>query len=410
MQRTTLLLCLSFLCGSSWADYSNSEPPIKLKIQEPKANKSGLLLESGWNLGFRLSTSDWVGYLDTKRRFTSGHFEALILADPDDCLDLSDIAPGAEPFDNTCSGPDETYVKFRSDRNDERELVDNMDECRPDQAVTLQDTPLAEVLSGVGFANSNKVYLTGPFGDSAAGVRTGAQTPDCYGYGVDDDLPGLVVMIDIGGARFYDLDFNPIPSPDSGEARRIKNSAGLLSNVGSEFSDKNGVTSIVAHMRVERGVLEPIAVYDVDLDNPNYDAARRVDGGPIEFLNLGYAPNNLSDAFNLVKTTMLDEYIVSVRAVLVAGTAPAVIEDMDGNGKFTAADVELMGYTLLSNQAHKKLRLMQRETIEVTSDLDCPAAEAVFEADLDGAAPKNWPQCGSQEGDGTSRSIRRRFL
>lgn len=416
MKKVTGLLlgCLlaSPLANATWGNYGyhGPQPPIKLRIQEPKSNRHGLLLESGWNLGFRLTAKNWVGYLDTRRRFGSGVFQALILKDPDDCLDMSHVAPGATPFDNSCAGPDEIFVKFTSDRIDTRELADSLFECSDSAADALLDDALVDIVAANSFGSANKVYLTGNSGDRPAGTRTGVASRDCYGYGVDDDLPGLVVMIDIGAARFFDLDFNPVPAASSGLARRLKNSAGLLSNVGSEFSNRQGETSIVAHMRAERGMFEPIAIYDVDVADSEYNYARRVDGGDIEYFNIDADFDSADGIFNGLKTLLPESYFVTVRAVVVEGAAPAIIKDMDGNNKFTAKDVELMGYTLLSNQAYKRLRIVQREKLDLSSDLDCVAAEAVIEGDLDDSALLDVDECGLLTGDGSSRSVRRRFL
>ena len=54
---------------------------------------------------------------------------------------------------------------------------------------------------------------------------------------------------------------------------------------------------------------------------------------------------------------------VTVRAVVVEGQAPDFIDDLDGNGKYTAQDVQLAGYVLLSNEATIQIHAIQNDVL-----------------------------------------------
>ncbi len=414
--RRCLFFCCVLLLGTNmsavtWAEGKKGTPlpPIKLSISEPNRTQGGLLLASGWNLTYRLSASDWVGYYDDDQGIS--RYQALILDDPDNCLDLSAADPDNQPVDASCANPDETFVVFNRDSNDQAGVGNT-------GCPNLVDDALADIIAMNSFATANKVYLPSPGFLSPPGVGpyTGGDSAvpnsqDCFGYGADDDLPGLVVMINIGGAKFFDLNFDLQPNPKSSAFQRIKNAAGFLSNVSSEFINNQGKTAIVGHMWVQPGLLEPIAAYDADIAYPGasvappgVNVARRVDGGPIEYFQVPDAGGSPTSRYNASRALLPASYQVIVRAVLVEGPAPDVIEDRDGNGRFNANDVKLMGYTLLSNQAQKRLTLVQQDKLDdILATTKCPSARAIHQMDLDGQGPNS--QCFG--GDGTSRSIRR---
>ena len=160
-------------------------------------------------------------------------------------------------------------------------------------------------------------------------------------------------------------------------------------------------------MNVSRGILEPIVQIDfkaVDEDGAaNGGFLRRIDDGAVEdftFTN-PTMPHFQTDAFEEVFAT-LEQYEVVVRAAVVDGNAGGFIEDRDGNGKYTRADLELMGYTLLSNVKRYKVRAIQFEALD-TGPFECPNGRVFKEARLNAEAD-NGVGCST----GSARSVVRR--
>ena len=204
----------SIMLTSGAALATDPAPTVKLSIREPvRHNNNGGAIEGrDWNLEFRLTVDNALGFVELTGN--GDRHEALVISDPDNCLEFDlghPTYPG--PFDGACadSPADEVFFAFRTDPND-RSGVTDIDQC--DFLVEqprLQDDP-PTTLPG----DSNKAYLLAP--DQAIpdgsppiarsmGPLTGGQTiGDCYGYGRDEDLPGLVVMVDVGAARVFDVD------------------------------------------------------------------------------------------------------------------------------------------------------------------------------------------------------------
>jgi hypothetical protein len=91
---------------------------------------------------------------------------------------------------------------------------------------------------------------------------------------------------------------------------------------------------------------------------------------------------------------------VTVRAVIVEGQAPSFIDDLDGNGVYTSRDLQLAGYTLLSNQATLQIHAIQNDVLSEFVPFKCPAA--ILAGDLDGNGLTGY-SCNT----GNARSIRR---
>ena len=393
-----------------------TDPPVRLSIREPvKHNKNGGIVGGrDWNLEFRMRAEDALGFVELQGN--AERHEALVISDPDDCLEFDlghPVYPG--PFDPTCanSGPDEVFIPFRSDPND-RSGVDDIDQCDfVDEEPLLKDDP-----SSIAPENSNKAYLLAPdqfMLDSSApiarpmGPLTGGETiGDCYGYGRDEDIPGLVVMADVGAARVFDQNFDIIEVQPG--VRRIRNLAGFTSTVTREASDRLGRSHVVAHMQVERGMLEPLVVFDTRTGAPpTYIGStfiRRIDSGPEETFNWDTIPpfDFTAAEIDELLATLDVSTTVKIRAVLVEGQAPAFIDDLDQNGKFTINDLILMGYTPLSNQARKTVNVLQQEKFEdFGGTQECPSLRVIAGVDLDG----NNVGYFCQDGDGSSRSFKK---
>lgn len=408
---------VSFSLASSVALATDPAPPVKLSIREPvKHNNNGGFVEGrDWNLEFRMTVDNALGFVELTGN--GDRHEALVISDPDDCLEFDlghPTYPG--PFDGACadSPADEVYFAFRSDPND-RSGVADIDQCDfLIEQPRLQDDPPTTSPE-----DSNKAYLLAPDqaipdGSSppiarSMGPLTGGQTiGDCYGYGQDEDLPGLVVMVDVGAARVFDQNFDIIEvSPG---VRRIRNLAGFTSTVTRELKDRLGRSHVIGHMQVERGMLEPLVVFDARTApvSPYIGSTfqRRIDSGPVQTFSWVTQPTSDYTAAELEEllATLSDSTSVKIRAVLVEGPAPSYIDDLDQNGKFTINDLVLMGHTPLSNQARRTINVIQQDKFEdFGGTQECPSFRVVAGIDLDG----NNIGYFCQDGDGSSRSTKR---
>lgn len=451
--RRTIGKLIALVCAATFALASgatlagSSAPPVKLSIREPvKHNNNGGLLEGrDWNLEFRLTVKDAVGFVELIGNGVRKEILVISDAEGGDCLEFDAGHPtyngdGAGlPLDQGCGDgvSDEVYFAFRSDPTD-RAGVQDFDNCSSsvddDDDRLVDDDPLT---ASVPDNERNKAYLSARnqlFANPAetpiarpVGAKTGGVDPDptnqfsngsfndCYGYGFDEDLPGLVIMADVGAARVFDQDFDLLEGPNG--YHRIRNMAGLISTVTRELVDRKGRSHVVAHLNVKRGMFEPLVVFDSRTGGNTTPYVgttflRRIDSGPTETFFWTDPPDQaFPDAAELEQllATLDDVTPVKVRAALVEGPAPSFIEDRDNNGKYTSKDLEMMGYTLLSNQASKTLNIIQQDKFEDFSDpvfgdqTECPSREVIFGVDLSG----NGVGFICDDGDGNSRSVKR---
>lgn len=442
-----IMCATTIVLASGVALATDPAPPVKLSIREPvKHDKSGGILEGrDWNLEFRLTVKDAVGFVELIGNGVRK--EVLVISDAEggDCLEFDAGHPTYNgdgmglPLDQGCGDgvSDEVYFAFRSDPTDRAEVQD-FDNCGSsvddDDDRLVDNDPLD---ASVPDNERNKAYLLArnqlfpnpaetpiarPVGAETGGVDPDPSNPfsngpfnDCYGYDFDEDLPGLVIMADVGAARVFDQNFDLLQGPNGYD--RIRNMAGLISTVTRELVDKRGRSHVVAHLNVQRGMFEPLVVFDsrtggntTPYVGPTF--LRRIDSGPTETFFWTDPPDDaFPDAAELEQllATLDDVTPVKVRAVLVEGPAPSFIEDRDSNGKYTSKDLEMMGYTLLSNQASKTLNIIQQDKFEDFSDpifgdqTECPSSEVIFGVDLSG----NGVGFVCDDGDGNSRSIKR---
>lgn len=410
---------IPFLSGIALA----TDPPVKMSIREPVRHsaKGGFAEGRDWNLEFRMAVQNPIGFVELIGLNASGLFdarEALVISDSDDCLefDLGHTGIGlAGPFDGTTCGDgvvEEVFIPFRTDRNDRSRVIDN-DGCQPASKTRMQDDPSTTLPQ-----LSNKAYLAAPPQDFPPGainpLPVGPETEilvtdDCFGYGRDEDLPGLVVMVDVGAARVFDQNFDLVEVQPG--VNRIRNLAGFVSTVTRELRDRFGRSHIVAHMQIERGMLEPLVAFDTRLapTSPfiSSEFQRRIDSGPIETFSWTTLPSPLTvtvaEVDQLV-ATLDDVTSVKVRAVLVEGEAPEFIDDLDQDGKYTMKDLILMGYTPLSNQAKRTINVLQQEKFEdFGGTIECPSFRVFVGVDFDG----NNIGYSCEDGDGNSRSFKK---
>jgi len=321
-----------------------------------------------------------------------GRREALIIEDPDGCIDMRDFPindPGI-PYES-CAGQDELFIEFTSERFDSHDVLDDRTGNFLIREQLVDDAYVEGELL-------NKPYLRDGSGKVKPLPRpqTGGDLIDGFGYGVDDDLVGLVTMIDLGGARVFDVDFNLVPGV-------IRNISGFFNTTSVQLLDKHNKTALYASMHALAGLFEPVALFDLDVDDPQIDILRRLESGPIEGFQFDEAPANEDELLEMLVNSYAPVEFV-LRAVVVNGVAPEFIYDENNDGNYSAEDVELMGYELLSNSITIGIREQFDLSItETVAGRTCPSRSLVY-MDLDGNGKDGGIQC---SGTGGARRIRR---
>lgn len=395
-----LIATLLFAPITAWTgdrDDHDRDLPLHLTIQAPQPGRfEGLTTTAGWSLVLRIEAPHSVAIVETPEEPTQpiGRREALVLADPDGCLDLRNfpITRAGTPYED-CNGPDETFMEFTTERIDTFDLLDSQTGNFQLRAL-LVDQPF------VTGALLNKPYLRNTAGKINAVQRpqTGGDLLDGYGFGSDDDLPGLVVMTDIGAARVFDANFDRVG------AGAIRNMGGFINSVSQELRTKDGGSAIVATMPVLGGMFEPIAMFDLDVDADGVDYLRRLESGPVEAFQFLAPPKNADEVLADISSTY-GPFKLELRAVIVEGVAPMFIEDKNGDGRFTADDLRKMGYRLQSNEV--RLRALVDFDILLTKTVagrTCPPPSLVYR-DLDGNGRDGAITCSGSGGAGRIRRV-----
>jgi len=378
-------------------------------------NRSGALATTQWPLILRFESRTAVGFAasataDGRKR------EALVLVDPDDCYNLASLVDDfmLPSFDPDCAGraEDETYIEVQTEKFDTFKLRDNRqtgNDVIRDQLVddvyqdgVLLNTPYLALKQG-------KMNAVGP--KTGGPVSGDPEHPelDGYGYGTDDDFASLVILADVGGARVFDLDFNQVPGV-------VRNLAGFVNVVSVELLDGLGQTVITAAIHPLAGLFEPIAVFDFSVTNPDYsgfDYLQRVDSSPINAFQLMSEvpvetdpPSEANEFYDELLSTYYPVDI-TIRAVVVERQAPAFVRDLNHDGKFSAVDVRLAGYELVSNEVEISLTLTHDNLLIETEQIKCLPRTLLFD-DLDGDGNNGEPfKCSGKSGSGRSRRVPR---
>jgi len=370
---------------SEFAAAQSAEPPVRLRIHGPRAGDIGVMITSGWSFKISADVENAIAFVQASSLNST---QALVYEDPDNCLDMRDyLFTGS--LETGCAGQDESFIEFKVD-TDRPGVLDNgsgletvCGHLTDDQAV-IQAGPLdnKQNLWILDLSLPSEPPILLPVGPYTGGVRL---TPDlndpaldCFGYGHDDDLKGLVVMADIGAARVMNWDGEDFPG-----INRIRNMAGLVDRVGYEFIDKKGRSAITAEFFVNRGDFEPFAFFDGSQTDPNVDFLMKIDNGSPQNMNYVGTPVTPFQRLGeyVTATPLID---IKIRVVLLEETAPDFIDDMDGNGKFTIDDLIAMGYTPLSNQARLRIVAKGPEKANAEFGLDyCPGLSTLIPKDLD---------------------------
>lgn len=365
-------------------------PLVKLEILSPSYRPDlplPIVFSDGWSLLFRAQALAPIGIYTpvnlVEGAWTPAEYTgAILFADPDGCLEILPY-PGNDQ--NCLAGqttppvPDETYMPFTVDSDAPGRLdVPRIGRPMPSPGDPLSRAELADP------ARSGEPVVapsaTDPFSVSV-GPNTGGTVNDGYGYGADDDFPGLVVLIPTGVGNVYRPAQNPaVPGAVSLELaspRAQRNLAGFLDWVNYELKTAAGTTAVNAGMTVPLDIATPIAVYDSSLAGDVSRTAVRIDGGPQQVLNVPFFSNQqgvLGASYGRTFT---------VRAFVVSGRAPSVLTDQDGNGIVNADDARLSGFNVISNEETVQLRILAPDPCANSFTLN----QFSYDLDGDGSAP-----------------------
>jgi len=431
MRYLMLVTLFLVLLGVRSVDAGDSQETARLRIVTPQASdvrtshkhgiptreyisRGGLLATTQWPLQFRIESASAVGFV--AKRALNEEREALVLTDPDDCLNLNSLVDDLmlTSFDFECAGAieDELYIEVQTEKHDTFGVFDN--------DTTGNSAIRARLVDDEASAPSprNTPYLKHFDGKTkAVGPKTGGRPDpavtkpdelDGYGYGADDDLSSLVVMADVGGARVFDTDFNLTSGV-------VRNLAGFVNTVSAVDLNGQDNTTVTAYMHILAGVFEPIALIDTAVSDPSLDGfeyALRVDSGPVTGINLDepIPPVAESGSANAFYDELLSQYYpvrVRVRAVVVNGEAPDYVHDMNGDGQYTALDVALAGYELVTNEVSIGLTLTHENLLSEAPDSKCPP-RTLIHTDLDGDMDRGeLPECLLTSGSTRKRRVPR---
>ena len=392
-----IMALLALVPVPGYAGDDRQHPPAHITIHGPNAgNFEGLTTTTGWSLVLRIEVPDSVAIVESPEEPTQpvGRREAVIFQDPDGCIDMRHfpIINAGTPYEE-CSGPDESFIEFTTERFDNFDVADSNTGNFQVRDILVDDVFAPGVLL-------NKPFLLNTAGSIVAVPRpqTGADLKDGFGYGPDDDLPGLVIMADIGAARVFDEDFDRAPRGV------IRNMGGFINSVSQELLTRRGGSAITAWMQMISGMVEPIVLIDLDVDADGVDYLRRLESGPVQTFQFIAPPQDDDDILFDISSTYAP-FELDLRVVLVEGVAPTFIHDKNRDGRFTAADLRRMGYKVLSNEA--RLRLVQDLDVLVTETISgrtCPPPSLIYR-DLDGNGADGAITCG---GSGGAIRIRRK--
>jgi hypothetical protein len=393
----TILTALTLAAAPAIAQDKEPKPPAHITIQGPvSGNFQGLTTTTGWSLVLRIEVPDSIAILESPEEPTTpvGRREAIVFDDPDGCIDMRHfpIIRAGTPYED-CSGPDESFIEFTTERFDNFDVPDAQTGNFQVRERLVDDAFVPGTLL-------NKPYLRNTAGSIVAVPRpqTGGTLLDGFGYGPDDDLPGLVVMSNLGAARAFDENFDAFPGGV------IRNMSGFINSVSQELLTKRGGSAITAWMQMIAGMVEPIALVDLDVETASVDYLRRLDSGPVRAFKFRTPPQNEDDILFEISSSY-SPFELELSVVLVEGVAPTFIRDENRDGRFTATDLRRMGFKILSNDA--RLRLIQDFDVVVTQTVSgrtCPPPSLIY-SDLDGNGLDGAITC---SGTGGATRIRRK--
>ena len=370
----TVLCCLgaattvATLAPAAYAQDEESpfqDKPIVLRVEAPKSDsiQSG----TGWPLRFRLRPRDpdqttiWTfPGKDYPERGDKGAwiFTPLeTLQSGEFCSSVTDDCPP-----NAVEPP---YLEFAIDEDYPDRIDDIFAGIRP---FRIPEAPRPVY-----------VYQYDPADPSTTttiklGPRLSDRTDDGIGYGPNDDLPGFVLLSNVGVGRVLTA-----TQSVAGRATRLRelsprraarNLAGMMTHVSMELLSRSGNTVLSTSVQVPRGLFAPTILWDFctagtsEFGGPAFECPGpmrfHVDGGPAIY-STGFEPSDNGplfygageldrsdiDIFTIKPPNVIEVELV---AMVVNGTAPTFIDDCNDDGDIDRRDLRCMGYNVISNQ------------------------------------------------------------
>jgi hypothetical protein len=255
---------------------------------------------------------------------------------------------------------DETFVEFTPDVDDVglEDTVGN--ESR--RLMLVDAFSAGQEIEASEFDGSLTTETIGPrtsafrdiFNDNGDKIGT-EEIVDGYGFGADDDVVSLVVLAKHGAGIVYE---------DNGIRRQpleLNNLAGFTNSVSYELNNLFKRTTVSAHVVVPTSLIAPLIVADDCVGVPPLcEVQWRVDGAPERSADsiLGVLPGTVVSSFRSY-TDLFDGTVYRISAIVVSGTAPDTVVDMNGNNRIDASDLVAMGYTVLSRMRTVRVRQLR---------------------------------------------------
>ena len=211
-----MMTVLALAPAPSSAGGDRHHPPAHITIHGPNAgNFQGLTTTTGWSLMLRIEVPDSVAILESPEEPTMpvGRREAIVYDDPDGCIDMRHfpIINAGTPYED-CSGPDESFIEFTTERFDNFDVADS----------NTGNFQVRDILVDDVFAPG--ALLNKPFLRNTAGSIVAVPRPQT---GVDADRTGLVtVRTTISpGSSLWPTSVRHARSTRTSTRRRAKSSA-----------------------------------------------------------------------------------------------------------------------------------------------------------------------------------------
>jgi hypothetical protein len=345
MQRTSVLAVAVGLALAGTSAVAKPPPPlIDLEIETPRYNPNkdpGLPLQfaAGWPIVFKLTANQALGIAQNTEppefplENVTGY---VIVSDADGCLDLPPPFVQGVP----CQSDDDVYLEFTPDV-DRAGMQDEFIGGNPSGNAGRRSALADPAQSG------SPVFTAYGEAPTRVGPRTGDAADDGYGFGADDDLPGLVVLSANGNGLVLDADFN---RPADGALRNL---AGFLNWVSYELRSSTRKTTVHAGMNVTQNLVAPLVLADDCVGTFSDANSAYCDSPPRYRLNGSPVVLESSGPSELIQNTypeLANAILYRIRAFVVSGVAPSELGDEDGDGDVDAADATAAGYTVISDE------------------------------------------------------------
>lgn len=338
---------------------ARANPPVGIEFLQPQQSIWQLVnlrntptqFQSGWPMTIRLTMRNEESLATTfgppffPNRSATGY---VIFSDPDGCVAMDSLAWAGVPEGCPDVRPpsDEVFIEFTPDVDDVGLPDDRGNPARI--AMLIDEFSGGQEINS--FPAPNTVTIgprTSVFEDVFDGVGNvigSEEIIDGYGFGADDDIVGLVLVAEHGAGIVYDANGNRKAPLE------LNNLAGFTNSVSYELNSLLNRTTVSAHIVVPPLLLAPLVIADECVgDVAACEIDWRVDGAPRQpaATVLGLLPSDVTSTFENY-SELFDGTVYKINAMVVSGTAPDTVVDMNGNGRIDRGDLQDMGYEVLS--------------------------------------------------------------